>query len=181
MQIEVLELGMLQTNCYILKKNNKCIVIDPGDEFNKIDEHLINPVAVLITHHHFDHTGALDELIYKYNLPIYNHKNLSEKTHEFDEFKFDVIHTPGHSEDSITYYFKDEEIMFTGDFLFKRTIGRTDLETSDVLAMTNSIEKIKNFPDDIKIYPGHGDNSNLGYEKVYNDFLNGKLGAYEDD
>ena len=181
MQIEILKLGVLQTNCYILKKDNKCIIIDPGAEFNKIDEQLTNPIAVLITHHHFDHTSALDELLYKYNIPIYSNKNLIEKTHELDEFKFDVIHTPGHSDDSVVYYFKDEQVMFTGDFLFRKTIGRTDLETSDVLAMANSIEKIKSFPDDIKIYPGHGESSNLGYEKVYNDFLNGNLKAYEDD
>jgi len=181
MQIETLKLGMLQTNCYIIKKNNECLIIDPAAEFNKIDKILTNPVAILITHKHFDHIGALEEVVNKYNIPVYDFSNLDEKRYEIDSFNFDVIYTPGHTNDSVTYYFNEEKAMFTGDFLFKETIGRTDLNTSDTLDMELSIKKIKNYPDDIIIYPGHDESSNLGYEKKYNNFLNGKLRADEDD
>ena len=81
-------------------------------------------------------------------------------------FSYEIIKTPGHASDSLTFYFKDEKVMFTGDFLFFHTIGRCDLETSSIEDMKKSLEEIKKYPDDIKIYPGHGRGSVLGEEKV---------------
>lgn len=169
MQIKRIEVGYLQTNCYILIDNNDIIVIDPGDEYEKIEKEIKNKnlLAVIVTHHHFDHVGALK---YFDNKLILDKNNLQEKNYKIGPFEFEIIYTPGHTNDSITIYFEKDQIMFTGDFLFKESIGRTDLGGNQ-LDMLKSIEKIKQYKDNIKIYPGHGDSSNLGFEKKNNMFF----------
>lgn len=173
MNIKRVTVGLLNENCYIIEKDNECLIIDPGDEFDKICKNIISKViGVLLTHNHFDHVGALSEIVEKYNAPIYKFDNLNDKELSIGKFNLKVIFTPGHTSDSVTYYFKEEKIMFTGDFLFKENIGRTDLKTGNKLLMKESLEKIKRYDDDIAIYPGHGENSNLGYEKKNNIYLN---------
>ena len=81
------------------------------------------------------------------------------------DFNYEIIKTPGHTDDSISFYFKEDNIMFTGDFLFYHTIGRCDLENSNILDMKNSLNLISSYSDDIKIYPGHGKDTLLGKEK----------------
>ena len=163
LKIEHLVLGRLRTNCYIVKKDNKCIIIDPGDEAEVIKEACkdYEVEEILVTHHHFDHILALEELEKTYQV---KHNTFLRKT-----FKYEVIKTPGHASDSLTFYFKEEKIMFTGDFLFYHTIGRCDLETSSIEDMKNNLVKISKYPDDILIYPGHGRPSVLGEEKKYFD------------
>ena len=160
MEITRVVVGPLETNCYILKKYNKCLVIDPGDEYDKIKKVVGNDevVGVIITHHHFDHIGALNNFDKKL---ILDRHNLEEKEYNIDNFKFDVIYTPGHKEDSITIYFKEDKIMFTGDFIFKGAIGRTDLEGGNDIEMINSLNKINKYDKNIIIYPGHGDKTTL--------------------
>lgn len=172
MKIKRIITGSLEENCYVLIKDNDCLVIDPGDDFYKIKEEIkdLNLVGILITHHHFDHVGALDELLEYKNVKIYDY-NLEENEYEFNNFKFNIIKTPGHTSDSITFYFKENNIMFTGDFIFKGTIGRTDLPTGDIEVMEKSIEKIKKYDKDITFYPGHGDNTTLEYEINNNYFF----------
>lgn len=165
--------GLLSENCYIVEKNNKCIVIDPGDEPNKIINQIsCDVVAIFVTHSHPDHIGALEELKNKYNVPVYKYDNLNEGTFMLEDFKIDVIYTSGHTSDSVTYYFKENEVMFTGDFLFQGSIGRMDLPTGNILEMKKSINKIVKYDNNIKIYPGHGPSTTLGLEKEYNDYLN---------
>ena len=159
MQIKCIPVGSLQANCYLVKKENKVLIIDPGDEAKKIEEELKNDIVVglLLTHNHFDHTGALSYFENKYHL----------KTNEnTGYFTYEVIKTPGHTKDSQTFYFPEEKIMFTGDFLFKGTIGRMDLEGGSILDMKESLEKISKYDDDITLYPGHGESSTLGQEKL---------------
>ena len=157
MNIKRVVVGSLEENCYIVEKNNKCIIIDPGDEADKIISNITCEVlGILITHYHFDHIGALDELKEKYNL--------QENNYNIDGFDFEVIDTPGHTSDSKTYYFKDDNIMFVGDFLFKDGIGRMDLPTGSVNEMKKSLDKIFTYPSNTVIYPGHGDKSTLGEE-----------------
>jgi len=155
MKIDRVVVGPLETNCYILSIDNNCLVIDPGDEYNKIEEVIGNKkvVGVIITHYHFDHIGALN---YFDKSLILDKSNLEEKQYNICNFNFEVIYTPGHKEDSISIYFIKEKIMFTGDFIFKGTIGRMDLEGGNPLEMKNSLEKIKKYDKNIKIYPGHG-------------------------
>lgn len=173
MHIKTVKVGYLETNCYILFKNNECLIIDPGDEVSKIvqeiDDHKV--VGILITHSHPDHIGAVEELQKHYSCPIYNYENLDEKQYHLGSFAFEVIYTPGHTSDSVSYYF-DNESLFTGDFLFKGTVGRTDLPTGNFNALMRSIEKIKVYPSHIKIYPGHDDNTTLKDELAKNPYLN---------
>lgn len=173
MDINILPVGYLQANCYILKKEKECIIIDPGDEKNKIIKEIKDskPIAIITTHNHFDHVGALKALQEYYQIPTYNIENLEEKEYQFGSFKFEIIYTKGHADTCITIYFKQEKVMFTGDFLFKDSIGRIDLDTSNEKDMNISLKKIKQYPDDITIYPGHGESTNLGYEKKNNIFL----------
>ena len=172
MEIKRVITGYLEENCYILINNNDCIVIDPGDEFDKIYNQIkeYNIKGILITHHHFDHVGALNDLLNYKNVKIYDYK-LDENEYIIDNFKFDIIKTPGHTNDSVTFYFKDINTMFTGDFIFKESIGRTDFENSSNIDMEKSIEKIKKYDKNIIIYPGHGDKTSLDYEMKNNIFL----------
>ena len=119
MNIKRIVVGELEENCYILEKDGKYLVIDPGDEFKKIDNEIKGTLEeILVTHHHFDHIGALKELENKYGIKANDFKQ--------ETFKYEVIATPGHTSDSKTFYFPEENIMFTGDFLFYNSIGRMD-------------------------------------------------------
>ncbi|MEG2322014.1 MAG: MBL fold metallo-hydrolase [Bacilli bacterium] len=173
MEIKTVVVGTLQTNCYIISNAYECLIIDPGASKNKIIDAIgsLKPIGIIITHNHYDHIGALDEIKNKYDIPIYDITNLQEKSYNVNGFMFDVIYTLGHASTCITIYFKKEKVMFVGDFLFKDSIGRTDLETSNEEEMMMSLLKIKKYDDDITIYPGHGEKTNLGYEKINNYFL----------
>ncbi len=158
--------GAIEENCYILKKDNMCLVIDPGDDFPKIKEKIGDSkvVGVLVTHSHFDHVGALRNFLNKRSIKVFKKSNLQEREYELGNFKFEVIYTPGHSADSVTFYFKEDKCMFVGDFIFNGSIGRCDLPTGDESVMKKSLENIKKYDRDIKLYPGHGDDTTLGNE-----------------
>ena len=158
MNIEKIEVGYLNTNCYILSIEDECLVIDPGGDFNKIKKLIGDKkvIGVLVTHFHQDHIEALEEVLSYYETDL--NKVNSNK------FNFEVIETPGHTNDSRTYYFKDINTMFTGDFIFYHSIGRTDLGGNDK-DMQESLEMIKKYPDNTTIYPGHGPSTTLGKEK----------------
>ena len=164
MNFKVIRVGFLKTNCYILSKDNKEIIIDPGADAKEILNNCNDVIGILITHKHPDHIGALKNILKKTNDPII--ENLEGKK-EIGPFKFEIIKTPGHTDDSVTYYFEEDNIMFTGDFLFKDTVGRTDLPTGNINVMNESIEKIKKYPD-CKVMPGHGRETTLNYEKENN-------------
>ena len=177
MEIERVIVGRIECNCYILSKRNKVLVIDPGDEFKKIDK-VINGrsvVGIIITHYHFDHIGAIDDIIKKYKCKVYDKSNLSLGENKISCFNFSIIYTPGHKEDAITIYFKKEKVMFCGDFIFKDSIGRCDLEGGSIKEMMKSIDKIKKYDKDIVLYPGHGDETTLGYEINNNVYFNSYL------
>lgn len=167
MKIEVLQVGELRCNCYLLSYLDSVLVIDPGDEVDRIISKIGNRklLGIIITHYHFDHIGAIEGLVNKYQVMIYDKSNLDLKRENvIDKFKFMVIETPGHKEDAITIYFKYEGVMFCGDFIFRDGIGRCDLDGGNYCDMLESIQKIKKYPRDTVIYPGHGDCSTLGYE-----------------
>lgn len=176
MEIKKINVGCLETNCYILIKENKCLLVDPGSDYKKIVLEINNNqlVGILLTHNHFDHIGALNELLNSYDVNSYDYHNLKEGINKIDIFKFEVIQTPGHTNDSITYYFNEENIMFTGDFLFKETVGRWDLDTGNYNNMLTSINKIKKYNENIIVYPGHGDSTSIKYEIKNNPFFNTK-------
>jgi glyoxylase-like metal-dependent hydrolase (beta-lactamase superfamily II) len=165
--------GYLDENCYVLKKNDTCLIVDPGDDYNKIKEKIgdCKVLGVLITHSHFDHIGALRSFLTKKSIKIFKKSNLLEKEYSIGDFKFKVIYTPGHSKDSVTFYFEEENAMFIGDFIFKDSIGRCDLPGGSESEMKNSIEKILTYDDSIILFPGHFDDTTLGYEKENNKYL----------
>ncbi len=159
MKIEKIIVGPLQTNCYLLEKNNKLIIIDPGDEFLKIKKAVGNRkvVAIFVTHQHADHIGALKEVQEYYQIDYINPKKVND-------FVYKVIPTPGHKEDSITFYFQEEHCMFCGDFIFYHSIGRMDLPGGDQIEMKKSLEVMQTYPKETILYPGHGPKTILGEE-----------------
>ena len=173
MEVKRIICGALEENCYVLTKNNTCIVVDPGADYHKIKEAIGDNkvVAVLITHSHFDHVGALREFL-KRGVKIYKKSNTLEQEYMLGDFDFTCIYTPGHSADSISFYFEEINSMFVGDFIFKGSVGRCDLPTGDINEMNKSIEKIKKYDSSIHIYSGHGEDTILEDEKKYNEFFN---------
>lgn len=160
MDIKNIIVGPLETNCYILTLNNECIIIDPGDEFFKIKEAVGDKkvIGCLVTHYHQDHIEALEEVLSYYDIEVNKIK--------YGNFDYEILETPGHTFDSKTFYFKKNNTMFTGDFIFYHSIGRTDLGGNDK-DMQESLEYFKQFDDSITIYPGHGPSTTLGEEKRY--------------
>ena len=178
-------------------------IIDPGGSFEKIREFVnkknLNIKAVILTHAHADHIGALQEIIYHYkdieviaakrekkilNSPAYNLTiNFGMKNTSFEATRYvedgdtyqiggktlKFIVTPGHTSGSMCVF--DGDIMFTGDTLFEGSIGRTDLPTGSYQEMENSLKKLSQMNEDIIILPGHGEQSSIGQEKKYNPFL----------
>ena len=169
MKIDEVAVGYLKCNCYILDIDNHVLIIDPGDDVDKIIKKIGNRkvIGIIITHHHFDHVGALEEILNYKKVMVYDSK-LKEGNYNIAGFNIEVIHTEGHTSDSVSYYFKDYNIMFVGDFIFEGSIGRCDLPTGDINKMNESINKIKKYNDDIILYPGHGNKTTLGIEKKTN-------------
>ncbi|KUP05969.1 hypothetical protein Q73_09305 [Bacillus coahuilensis m2-6] len=167
-------LGPLQTNCYIVYNDQKeCVIFDPGEEaaklMAKIDGQRLKPLAILLTHAHFDHIGAVDKIRNQYKVPVYIHKQeetwlsdgmkngsqnflqysitaaaaehvISEETQlTFNDFVIHVMETPGHSPGSVSFYLEKEEIVVSGDALFQGSIGRTDLYKGSMDQLLKSI------------------------------------------
>ena len=197
MKIIKLELGTLKSNCYLIINNNSCLIIDPGSEANKIINEIkdYQVVAIVLTHGHFDHIGAVNELVKLYNCPIYisekdeillrnPHYNYSypnsiiidkpveiikDNILQIDSYNFDVYYTPGHTAGSIClrYY----NYLFTGDTLFKEDVGRTDLHFGSEFDLSQSLKLFQQLPKKLTILPGHGPNSTLKDELLSNPYL----------
>jgi glyoxylase-like metal-dependent hydrolase (beta-lactamase superfamily II) len=184
-----LVVGYYQANCYILgdERTGEGLVIDPGDEAVRIVK-VISKLRlkiryILITHGHFDHTGAASELrrITGSSLMIHSLDtgSLNVKPDGYLEdgqeiplgtFNIQVIHTPGHSPGGVCFYAPGA--VFTGDTLFAGSVGRTDFPGGDHnLLVRGVIQKIFPLGDDIRVYPGHGPNSTIGRERLNNPFF----------
>lgn len=173
MEIKRLILEPLDNNCYIINIEDEAIIIDPSGEENKIEEYIkekkLKLTAIFITHYHFDHIGALNYFLEKYNVKVYDFKTIGK----FKEglFKFKVIPTKGHSKDSVSFYFEETNDMFVGDFVFAGSIGRMDLSGGDEEEMVYSINTLKTYNKETKLYPGHGDTTTLEKELKENPYL----------
>ncbi|MDO5392078.1 MAG: MBL fold metallo-hydrolase [Eubacteriales bacterium] len=206
MTIRQCVVGPVYTNCYFLmnQETKELLIVDPGDMPQKIiamaESMQAVPTAILLTHGHFDHILAADEIRKKYKIPVYASKkeekllltpymNLSQDygmtdTLEADVFLTDdqafeaagfhiqMIATPGHTSGSCCYYFAEEEILVSGDMLFCGSVGRTDFPTGSMGEITASLHKLlKMLPDQTAVLPGHGDHTTIEYEKRYNPFV----------
>lgn len=174
--LEVLRIvtGFLKENCYIIHDGINCLVIDPGSDQKKIlteiNKRQLHVKGILITHYHFDHVGCLEEfkkiyptakiIDYKYNGDV-----------KIEPFEFKVIETFGHTMDSVSFYFDKSDILFTGDFVFKETIGNYDDEGEE--SMMKSLKIFKYLSSNVKIYPGHDEETTVEHELKYNPFLRG--------
>jgi glyoxylase-like metal-dependent hydrolase (beta-lactamase superfamily II) len=174
MILEKVVVGPLQTNCYILadETTKEAVIIDPGDDLEKIteiiDKNTLEPKAVLLTHDHFDHTGAFDSIRKHYQIDFPELKEGDDI--QIGDIRIDVIETPGHSSNDLTYVVLDN--IFPGDILFYRGIGRTDLEGGNNELIQKSLERLMNYPEDYNVYPGHGPETKIGEEKRLNPFIN---------
>ena len=174
LQFIQIPLGPLQTNAYLLMNEKKdCIIFDPGSEGEAFNEYLsenkLNPIAILLTHAHFDHIGAVEQVRLKWNIPVYIHENEknwlidpalngshrfpfgeikaskadhlinSEGELKVGDFTFEVLFTPGHSPGSISFYHEQTSAVFAGDALFAGSIGRTDLPGGNHALLIKSI------------------------------------------
>lgn len=198
MKINSIVVGEFEVNCYLLKEGNEVLIIDPGSEAQKIRRQIKENetvVGIVLTHAHFDHIGAVDELAEKYQCPIYmNPKDfpiaqnetinrygslsatIKKEIHPLIEGKIQLgvflirsIFAPGHTPGSTLL--QVEDILFTGDVLFKSGIGRTDLWGGDDDLMQKSIEKIKTLDPNWLVYPGHGETSTIKHEIEWNPYF----------
>lgn len=192
MNIKVQAMGEYQTNCYIVTIQNKDFIIDPGmDATEWVIDNITNPVAILNTHGHFDHVWSNSELQKKLNIPLYT--PIQDKAYLTDstwmpglppstpdvevkaneEFDFDGVkvkfrHFPGHTPGSSTI--EIDKAMFSGDFIFERSIGRVDFPYSNPDDMKESLRRFKKLDFDKTIYPGHGNTTTIKQEQEYTDY-----------
>lgn len=180
--IKKIVVGPLETNCYLVadgktkealgrSPTGEAIIIDPGDEaekiFDAIKENGLKPKFILLTHNHPDHIGAFEEIKDGLDIEVLDVKDGDEI--KFGNLKIKVIASPGHSQESV--YFVVNNIIFSGDTLFKQGIGRTDLEGGDFNQIQKSLKRLMQFPDNFKVFPGHGPETTIGEERKSNPFL----------
>lgn len=204
-EVAILTVGAIQTNCYIVNKegSDSCIVIDPGDEAEKIADYMkrhgLKNEAILLTHGHFDHIMGVSKLLSLAGGKLYAYEGEKELLADpnmncspmmrqnlalepecwvrdnqkltLAGMDMKVLHTPGHTIGSCCYYLEQEKALFSGDTIFMESVGRSDFPTGNGRQLIQSIhDRIFPLPDDVEIYPGHGPQTSVGYEKLNNPF-----------
>jgi len=208
-RIKTLVLGPVGTNCYLVYRESKdregkkaAVVVDPAGNaphiLQKCQELGLTPVAILLTHGHFDHIMAVQELHSACGCKVYigaqEDRLLRNATLNMSGgmwgqklevaadvlvrdgevltlagYDWRVMETPGHTEGSVCYLIESEGVLISGDTLFAESLGRTDLPTgSSAKIVASIVEKLLVLPDDTLVYPGHGDPTTVGHEKRYN-------------
>ena len=195
--------GKWNENCYIINNiNNEALIIDPGGADKRIINYIkindLNAQAIINTHGHYDHIGAINKLKNEFSIPFFLHSkdikllktaNLYAKlfdglgtisvptvdyfldqiniTDHIDSFSIKILFTPGHTWGSVSFLIED--CLFTGDTLINGNIGRVDLPGGDKETLIKSLKIFSKLPNDIHIYPGHGNSSTIGYELDHNE------------
>ncbi len=192
MQVKIKPMGVYQTNCYIATLEGKDFIIDPGvSAVEWVLANVTNPVAILNTHGHFDHVWSNAQLQKKLDIPLYTPKgdvmllsgsdwmpDLPPSTPDVQvepnqEFDFDGVkvkfhHFPGHCPGCSMIEIGD--VMFSGDFIFERSIGRCDFPYSSPQDMKESLKRFKKIEFDKTLYPGHGGATTIKQEQQYTDY-----------
>ncbi|MDD4389213.1 MAG: Cof-type HAD-IIB family hydrolase [Eubacteriales bacterium] len=189
MKIKRIVGGNLESNTYVIyqKGGANCFVIDPGYNAEAIAGIIIEEglftLGIILTHCHADHTGAAKKLKDRFGCKVYIHREDMDRVCDIadvsleDGHVFDldgeeirVIHTPGHTHGGICLYSERSKLAFTGDTLFNVDLGRTDLEGGDEERLTNTcVQIIDKWPNDITVYPGHGDSCNMKFVRRNNE------------
>ncbi len=174
---------------------------DYGDQiFQAMKNNGFEVAAILLTHGHFDHIWGCSKLRQLTSAPVYAYEgeedvllssdlnvsagagractvkaNILLKDGEevtIEGMTFKLIATPGHTKGSCCYYFEEANMLISGDTLFEESVGRTDLPTGSMSTLVRSVkDKLFELPDDVVVYPGHGDSTTIGHEKKYNPFI----------
>ena len=203
MLVETVEVNInpgFTQNCYIVSESEglgPVIVIDPGAEADKVlaAVGLRRIESIVLTHRHYDHIGAVYELVQKTSAKVIAHSLDAEAIADGKESRafgyrekgaivvdalvedgddvyvgnssLTVLHTPGHTIGSICLYNREDEILLAGDTLFRGAVGRTDFPTGSVSQQQCSMEKLAKLPDSIVVYPGHDEPTSIGQEKRF--------------
>ncbi|MGE5406983.1 MAG: MBL fold metallo-hydrolase [Syntrophothermus sp.] len=205
--VEMLTVGPVAENCYLVRRegSGRLLVVDPGEEADRILAAIeatgAEAEAILITHTHFDHVGAVAPVAAATGAPVYcpeievgvladimsfvpypgfgpyesydaDHTVKGGETLRLADLELDVIFTPGHSPGHVTYAIRDEAALFSGDVLFQGSVGRVDLPGGDWPTLLASIGALLDeFPDETVVHPGHMGLTTLGAERATNPFL----------
>jgi glyoxylase-like metal-dependent hydrolase (beta-lactamase superfamily II) len=207
LEVRQLAVGAIAENCYVVRRegSGKALIVDPGEEAERIlaevEETGAEVEAILITHCHFDHIGAVAPVARTTGAPVYcpeielpllgdimafvpyagfgpyESYNAEETVKggevlELADLSIDVIFTPGHSPGHVTYSVRDEETIFSGDVLFQGSVGRVDLPGGDGITLMRSIQALlDSHSPETTVYPGHMGVTTLGAEQATNPFL----------
>jgi hydroxyacylglutathione hydrolase len=207
MDVRMFTVGPVQENCFVLRRDgsDRALIVDPGDEADKllhaIDALCVKLDAILITHTHFDHVGAVAPVARATGAEVWvpelekpvladimsyvpwegfgpyeswdaEHTLSGGERLELAGFEIDVMFTPGHSPGHVTFSIPDERAIFSGDVLFQGSVGRTDLPGADGPRLIESIGSLLDtLPDDTTVHPGHMGITTLGAERAPNPFL----------
>ena len=196
MNIKTIPVGQLETNCYVVvnEETLACVVIDPGDESNAIMDYIesnrLRCEAIMLTHGHFDHVGAVNEILEQTGCALYINPRdegyevgksgmkfkMPEGGKYYDDgdiiveagLEFKVLATPGHTHGSVCLICGGA--LFTGDTLFRGSCGRADLPGGSMREEMRSLKKICELEGDYEVYPGHMDSSSLERERRFNHY-----------
>lgn len=188
--------GPIETNAFIVidRESNAALIIDaPPDSVGAIEAELASrdatPLALVITHTHWDHIGDTDAISRRFDIPVWVYGAgrsaletpgagpiavpAAQVSRELDEgdsvelgsHRFSVLHTPGHIADQISLYSEADQIMFGGDTLFPNGYGRVDIPGASEESTVETIRRLLKLPDEVTVYPGHGDSTTIGRER----------------
>lgn len=205
MILEKIRVGIMGVNCYLVGDKDEIFIIDPGSDASKIYAHIqqsgYTVKYIILTHCHFDHILAVEELKEKTGAQVVfcasEKENFADASVNFTDryarkpvslcaellvtdgdilssgnFQFRIIETPGHTSGGMCLYNESEKTLFSGDTLFCGSVGRCDLPTGNHKTLIESIqEKLMVLPDDVHVYPGHEQETTIGLERVNNPFI----------
>ena len=202
MKVEIIVNSFIDENTYIIYENDTCIIVDPGSDFSRmvafIEEKELKNINIYLTHSHFDHVLSVNDLVERYNCPVYTHEfelealekpniNMSSSFSKeivikgaigikdslpISHFENVIYHVPGHTYGHSMLEIKKLNALFAGDFVFYHEIGRCDLPTGSLQDMYNSLDFLATLNPKLIIYPGHGQITNVAEEIKYNPYMN---------